>query len=268
MKHYNVNGIKLDIDQIAVEKFLDEISYPIAIVDFETFRTLQKNDFSSQIKKDFFEKIFSVAFLIVNRPEDLTISKLTNKKLRLFSKTELPKEKRLDNFNNLLSFQLIFFKFLVSKLLKYHVKSLIFLGSRTEVILLKNYLTYFYDEKKFKDKVSYFFQNHKIFDVYDLWNNDAVINLPQYKSKKISSNKIGATKKTMFLIKNNDEYWKILKPDSVISNNDIGRIIDQYFNDRVNLLDNFLSYVADHNQNDVLIGATILSFLYFYCKIK
>lgn len=268
MKHYDINGVKLDLDQNAVGQFLSNIKYPIAIVDFETFRTLQKNDFSPQIKKDFFEKIFSVAFLIISKPEDLTIEKLTNKKLRLFSKTELPKEKKLNNFNSLLSFQMIFYKFLINKLLKYHVKSLVFLGSRTEVNLLRNYLTYFYDEKKYKDKISYFFQGHKIFDVYDIWNNDSIVNLPQYKDKKIISNKIGATKKTMILIKNNDDYWKILKPDSIISNNDIGRIIDQYFNDKVNLLDNFLPYVSDHNKNDVLIGATILSFLYSYCKIR
>lgn len=268
MKQFEINGIKLEIDQEIVKKFLNKITYPIAILDFETFRNFQKNNFSAQTKKDFFENIFSVAFLIISKPEDLMIHSLLNKKLRLFSKTLLPEEKNLDEFKNLLEFQMIFFRFLISKLLKYHVKSLVFLGSRTEVNLLKNYLTYFYDEKKYKDKISYFFHHNKIFDVYDIWNNDAVVLLPQYKDKNIKSNRIGATKKTMILIKNNDEYWKVLKPESLISNNDIGRTIDQYFNDRLNLLDNFLPYVADHNKNDVLVGATILSFLYFYCKIK
>lgn len=268
MKEFEINGVKLEIDQIIVKKFLNQITYPIAIVDFETFRVFQKTNFSAQIKKDFFEKIFSVAFLIITKPEDLSIEKLSSKKLRLFSKTKLPKKRKLDNFDELLEFQMIFFGFLINRLLKYHVKSLVFLGSRTEINLLKNYLTYCYDEKKYKNKISYFFNQNKIFDVYDIWNNDTIILLPQYKDKNNSSNKIGATKKTMILIKNNDEYWKILKPESVISNNDIGRTIDQYFSEKVVLLDNFLPYVADHNKNDVLVGATILSFLYSYCKSK
>ncbi|MBE4704108.1 hypothetical protein [Spiroplasma platyhelix] len=268
MKEFEINGIQLEIDQKVVSKFLKQISYPIAIIDFETFRTFQKNNFPAQAKKDFLEKIFSVAFLIINKPEDLTPAKLASKKLRLFSKTQLPKEKKFADFNNLLEFQMIFYRFLINKLLKYHVKSLVFLGSRTEVNLLKNYLSYSFDDKKYKDKLSYFFQRNKIFDVYDIWNNDAVVNLPQYKDKKNKNNRIGATKKTMFLIKNDDAYWKVLKPESVISNNDIGRTIDQYFSDKLALLDNFLPYVADHNQNDVLVGATILSFLYAYCQKK
>lgn len=267
MKEFEVNGVQLEIDQKVVSKFLKQIRYPIAIVDFETFRTFQKNNFPTQTKKDLFkEKIFSVAFLIINKPEDLTPVKLANKKLRLFSKTQLPKEKRFNNFDDVLEFQMVFYRYLTSKLLKYHVKSLVFLDSQTEIKLLKNYLAYFVDDKKYKDKINYFFQQDKIFDIYDLWNNDAVVNLPQYKNKTNKNNRIGATKKTLFLIKNNDAYWRILKPESVISNNDIGRTIDLYFKNKVALLNNFLPYVADHNQNDVLVGATILSFLYDYQK--
>lgn len=268
MKQFEINGVQLELDQKVVSKFLKQISYPIAIVDFETFRTFQKNNFPAQAKKDFNEKIFSVAFLIINKPEDLTPNKLASKKLRLFAKTQLPKEKKLTEFSNLLEYQMIFFKYLTSKLLKYHVRSLVFLGSQTEVKFLKNYLKYSHDEKKYQNKISYFFQEHKIFDVYDLWNNDSVVNLPQYKDKRNKNNRIGATKKTLFLIKNDDVYWRILKPESVISNYDIGRTIDQYFIDKLALLDNFLPYVSDHNKNDVLVGATILSFLYAYCYKK
>lgn len=265
MKELEINGVQVELDQKTINSFLKQITYPIAIVDFETFRTFQKNNFPAQAKRDFFEKIFSVAFLIINKSEDLTSTKLANKKLRLFSKTQLPKAKKFTDFNDLLEFQMVFYRYLVNKLLKYHVKSLVFLGSRTEVNLLKNYLSYSIDDKKYKDKMAYFFQHNKIFDLYDLWNNDAVVNLPQFKDKKNKNNRIGATKKTTFLIKNDDAYWKVLQPESVISNNDIGRTIDQYFSERLALLDNFLPYVGDHNQNDVLVGATILSFLYAYC---
>lgn len=268
MKQLEINGIQLEIEQEVIDNFLNKITYPIAIIDFETFRTFQKTSFSLQIKKDFFEKIFSVAFIIVNKSNDLTIKNLNHKKRHLFSKIQLPKTKKLDDFSSLLEFQKIFFKFLITKLLKYRVKSLVFLGSRTEVNLLKNYLSYYYDEKKFKDKMNYFFNQNQIFDLYDIWNNDNVINLPQYKDIKIKTNRIGATKKTALLIKNNDEYLRFLKPESVISNNDIGRTIDQYFSNRLDLLESFLPYVEAHNKNDVLVGATILSFLYTYCYKK
>ena len=87
-----------------------------------------------------------------------------------------------------------------------------------------------------------------------------MLNLPSYK--KGLHQDIGATKKTWMLIKNNDEYYKILKPQSLMTNNDIGRIIDQYFFNNLCLLPTFTTQVANHNQNDVLIGAAILSFLY------
>lgn len=268
MKHFKINGTELEFDEVVIKNFLERIVYPIAIVDFETFRTFQKNQFSVQAKKDFFEKIFSVAFLIISKPEDILIKNLNHRKKRLFSKVLLPEEKRINDFTSLLVYQKNFFKFLIVKLLKYNVKSLVFLGSRTEVNLLKNYLTYYYDDKKSKNKMNSFFHNNQIFDLYDIWNNDSVVNLPQYKDQKNKTNRIGATKKTMLLIKGNEEYIKFLKPDSLISNNDIGRIIDQYFSSRLDLLSNFLPYVEDHNKNDVLIGATILSFLYTYCMKK
>ncbi|MDQ7983251.1 MAG: hypothetical protein REH79_03510 [Spiroplasma sp.] len=265
MKELTVNEIKLEVDSLKTKKFLNQIVYPIAIIDFETFRIFKKNSLPPEAKDDLFEKIFSVAVVIFNKPSELSLMSLNNKKLRLFSKTELPKEKNLDNLTTITPYQKLFFNFLIKKLLKYRIKSLVTLDRHTEVNLLRTYLKYFAGEKKLKTKVNYFFEQNKIFDLYDVWNNDQVINLPEYKDKNLTTNKIGATKKTLLLISNNHDYLKVLNPKSVISNNDIGRTIDQYFINRNCLLDNFLRYVADHNLNDVLIGATILSFLYRYC---
>lgn len=265
MKELEINGIKLEIDELKTQNFLDQIVYPIAIVDFETFRIFKKNSLPPKTKTDLFEKIFSVAVVIFNKSQDLQLHNFNYKKLRLFSKTELPKEKKLDSLETIIPFQELFYNFLIKKLIKYRIKSLVTLDSHTETNLLKAYLTYFNSHKKLKTKVKYFFEQNKIFDLYDIWNNDQIINLPEYKNKSVSTNRVGATKKTSLLINNNSDYLKILKPKSVISNNDIGRTIDQYFTNRICLLDNFLSYVSDHNQNDVLTGAAILAFLYRYC---
>lgn len=271
MEKIDLNGVKIEINSKEIENFLNRIAYPIAIIDFETFRTLNsKYKLFSPTENDFLEKIFSVSTLIVTKPEHLTVKNLNNKKLKLFSKTQLSNTKDFASFEILLEYQLTFFKYFISKLLKYHVKSVLFLGSRTEVNLLKNYLAYFFDEAKYKNKISYFFNSNAIFDLYDLWNRDEVINLPQYKINK--NNEVGATKKTNILIKNNDLYWNFFKKNiynnhltknnqQIISNNDIGRIIDQYYSNNCCLLNNFLPLVKQHNEYDVLIGVTILSVL-------
>lgn len=265
MKELEINGTKLEIDQLKTRSFLDKIVYPIAIIDFETFRIFKKNSLSPKAKTDLFEKIFSVAVVIFNKPNDLQGHSLDAKKIKLFAKTELPKEKNLNTLEIIIPFQELFYNFLIKKLIKYRVKSLITLDAHTETNLLKAYLTYFDGHKKLKNKVNYFFQENKIFDLYDIWNNDQIVNLPEYKNKSVSTNRVGATKKTSLLINNNRDYLKLLKPKSVISNYEIGRTIDSYFTNRICLLSNFLSYVSDHNQNDVLTGAAILVFLYRYC---
>ncbi len=265
MKELEINGTKLEIDELKTRSFLDQIVYPIAIIDFETFRIFKKNSLSPKAQIALKEKIFSAAVVIFNKPSDLQLRNLDSKKIKLFAKTELPKAKNLNSLETIISFQEPFYNFLVKKLVKYNVKSLITLDAHTETTLLKAYLTYFESHKKLKNKVNYFFQENKIFDLYDIWNNDQMINLPEYKNKSVSTNRVGATKKTSLLINNNRDYLKLLKPKSVISNNDIGRTIDQYFTNRICLLNNFLNYVSDHNQNDVLIGAAILAFLYRYC---
>lgn len=274
MEKIYLNGVEVEINKKEVSNFLERIVYPIAIIDFETFRTLNSRyKLFSPAENDFQEKIFSVSTLIFTRQEHLTIKNLHNKKLKLFSKTQLSSSKDFPNFDSLLEYQMVFFKYFISKLLKYHVKSLIFLGSRTEITLLKNYLAYFFDEPKYKNKISYFFNSKTIFDLYDLWNRDEMINLPAQKFNK--KNQVGATKKSMILIKNNDQYWNILQKinsdnslirtknnNQIISNNDIGRIVDQYYSNNCALLDNFLPLVTQHNEYDVLMGATILSVLY------
>lgn len=265
MKELEINGTKLEIDALKTKNFLDQIVYPIAIIDFETFRIFKKNSLPPKAKADLFEKIFSVAVVIFNKPSDLQLHNLNSKKLKLFAKTELPSEKNLNSLETIIPFQEIFYNFLIKKLIKYRIKSLITLDAHTETNLLRAYLTYFNGHKKLNTKVNYFFQENKIFDLYDIWNNDQIINLPAYKDKSVSTNRVGATKKSFLLINQNRDYVKLLKPKSVISNNDIGRTIDQYFKKRICLLDNFLTYVSDHNQNDVLIGAAILAFLYRYC---
>ncbi|WP_342276283.1 hypothetical protein [Spiroplasma endosymbiont of Nebria brevicollis] len=259
MQKFKINDLDIEVNITSIKKFLDKIEFPIAIFDFETFRNLLPKKTNNTYSNDF-EKIFSIAILVITKKEDLTPEILQQKNLKLFIKTLIPNANFLKNNNELIVFQAQFYKFLISKLLKYHIKSLVVLGARTEVLLLKNYLAYHIDEAKNKSKITYFFHHHKIFDLYDIWNKDHMLNLPLYK--KGLHQDIGATKKTWMLIKNNDEYWKILKPQSIMTNNDIGRIIDQYFFDNLCLLPTFSNQVANHNQNDVLIGAAILSLLY------
>lgn len=265
MKELEINDIKLEIDEAKIKNFLKKIVYPIAIIDFETFRIFKKNSLSDEAKIALKEKIFSVAILIFHKPSELQRHILNAKKLKLFAQTELPKEKNLSSLETIIPFQEIFYHFLIKKLIKYRVKSLITLDAHTETSLLKTYLTYYQSHKKFKFKVNYFFQENKIFDLYDIWNNDQIINLPEYKNKSMRSNRVGATKKTSLLINNNRDYAKLLMPKSVISNHEIGRTVDSYFTNRICLLNNFLPYVYNHNQNDVLVGAAILAFLYRYC---
>lgn len=259
MQKFKINDLDIEVNISGIKRFLDKIEFPIAIFDFETFRNLLQKNFSNTYSNDF-EKIFSIALLIIIKKEDLSPENIQRKKLKLFVKTLIPNTNILKNNDQLITFQDQFYKFLISKLLKYNIKSLLILGARTEILLLKNYLAYHIDETKNKNKVTYFFHHHKIFDLYDIWNNDLMLNLPLYK--KGLHQDIGATKKTWMLIKNNAEYSKIFKPQSIMTNNDIGRIIDQYFFDNVCLLPTFSQQVANHNQNDVLIGAAILSLLY------
>lgn len=259
MQKFKINDLDIEVNISFIKKFLDRIEFPIVILDFETFRNLLQAKVDNVYANDF-EKIFSLALLVIAKKEDLIPEILQRKKLKLFVKTLIPNVNVLTKNNELIAFQGQFYTFLISKLLKYHIKSLVLLGARTEVLLLKNYLAYHIDEDKNKNKVTYFFHHHKIFDLYDIWNKDHILNLPLYKKSLHQS--IGATKKTWMLIKNNDEYWKILKPQSIITNNDIGRIIDQYFFDNLCLLPIFSQQVANHNQNDVLIGAAILSLLF------
>ncbi|MBP1525306.1 hypothetical protein [Spiroplasma endosymbiont of Dasysyrphus albostriatus] len=262
MEKLKINNLDIELNINVIGKFLDKIEYPILIFDFETFRNLLHKKKNNSYAHDF-EKIFSIALLIINKKEDLSVSNLQNKKLHLFVKTVIPQPNILNEDLKLVKHQQQFFKFLTNKLLKHNIKSLILLGARTEILMLKNYLSYHNDESKFKNKVSYFFQKHKIFDLYDIWNNDQVLNLPLYK--KGLHLDVGATKKTSILIKNNNDYCKILKEQFSLTNNNIGRIIDQYFFNNICLLPSFTTQVANHNQNDVLIGAAILSLLYTFC---
>lgn len=261
MEKLKLNGLDIEININVINKFLDKIEYPILIFDFETFRNLLHKNKEHSYAHDF-EKIFSIAILVINQKEELIVKKLQNKKLRLFVKTIIPQPNILNENVELIKYQQQFFNLLIKKLIKYDIKSLILLGARTEILMLKNYLTYHIDSKKFKNKVTYFFQKHKIFDLYDIWNNDEVLNLPLYK--KGLEFDIGVTKKTYILIKENKDYQKIFKPQSLLTNNNIGRIIDQYFFNNICLLPNFTMQVANHNQNDVLIGAAILSLLYIF----
>lgn len=263
MEKLNLNNLDIEIDINFINKFLDKFEYPILIFDFETFRNLLHKKKEHFYARDF-EKIFSIVILVINEKEELTVKNLQNKKLRLFVKTIIPQPNILNENSELIKHQQQFFNFLINKLVKYYIKSLVLLGARTEILMLKNYLTYHIDNNKFKNKVTYFFQKHKIFDLYDIWNNDQVLNLPLYK--KGSHLDVGATKKIYSLIKNNDDYQKIFKPQSSLTNNNIGKIIDQYFFNNICLLPNFTTQVANHNQNDVLIGAAILSLFYEFCN--
>lgn len=257
------NNVDIEININAISNFLNKIQYPIMIFDFETFRNLIDKKKVSSYANDF-EKIFSKFLSVITKQSDLTPNKLPSKISKLFVKTLIPEWVVLKNNDELIKFQHLFFKLLLSKLLKYNIKSLVVLGARTETLLLKNYLAYYVDKSKFKNKINYFFNHSNIFDLYDIWNKDNMFNLPLYK--KIQKHDVGATKKTILLIKNNHYYAKILKPQSLLTNNDIGRIIDQYFANNICLLPNFKTQVANHNQNDVLIGAAILSVLYDVCN--
>lgn len=261
MKKLKFNNLDIEININVINKFLDKIEFPILIFDFETFRNLLHKKKKQCYAHDF-EKIFSIAMLIINNKEELSVENLQTKKLRLFVKTIIPEPSIFNENSDLINHQQQFFNFLTNKLVKYNIKSLILLGARTEILMLKNYLTYHIDNQKFKNKVTYFFQKHKIFDLYDIWNNDQVLNLPLYKKGLYLD--LGATKKTYILIKENKDYKKIFKPQSALTNNNIGRIIDQYFSNNICLLPNFKTQVANHNQNDVLIGAAILSLLYIF----
>lgn len=262
MERLKLNNLDVEININIVSKFLNKIEYPIIIFDFETFRNLLHKSKKYCYAHDF-EKIFSCAILIINNQEELAINSLQHKKMRLFVETNIPEVMILDDDLQLLTHQQHFFNFFIKKLLIYQIKSLVLMGARTEVLILKNYLAYHIDKSKFKKKIRYFFENHKIFDLYDIWNNDKVLNLPLYKKGLYLD--VGATKKTWFLIKNNVDYAMILKPQPTLTNSNIGRIIDQYFFNNICLLPSFKLQVANHNQNDVLIGAAILSLLYDFC---
>jgi len=259
MDKFTINGLEVEVKLAFVKNFLAKIEYPITIFDFETFRNLLDKNKAINYPNDF-EKIFSLAILIINNKEDLKSTSLKINTLQLFVKTLIPPVTILTSTAALLEYQQLFFKFLITKLVRFKIKSVVILGAKTETIILKNYLAYHQDKSKFKNKITYFFHNHKIFDLYEIWNHDHIFNLPKYK--KASDQDVGATKKTWALIKNNNDYWKLLKPQSSLSNNNIGRVIDQYFSYKISLLPSFTTQVANHNQNDVLIGAVILSLLY------
>lgn len=261
METKKINNIEIQFNKEYINKFLNSISYPIAIIDFETFRTLKtKQVVNSSLEKEFSQKIFSVSCLIFNDQNELKIENLNNKKKQLFSKTEIYKHKEFKNFEKLLKYQSLFFNFLIEKLIKHNVKSLVFLGASTEVNLLKNYLVYFSRKARFHKQVNDYFHSKNIFDLYDIWNHDEVFSIPEFKLSK--KQQIGATKKTISLIKTNSQYNHFLKPFPILSNNDVGRIIDQYFLNNCSLMPSFLDNVKKHNRNDVLIGAFMMSLFY------
>ena len=84
MQKFKINDLDIEVNNNGIKKFLDKIEFPIAVFDFETFRNLLQKKTNNTYPNDF-EKIFSVALLVITKKEDLNSETLQRKKLKLFS---------------------------------------------------------------------------------------------------------------------------------------------------------------------------------------
>ncbi|WP_425381331.1 hypothetical protein [Spiroplasma endosymbiont of Polydrusus pterygomalis] len=108
MEKLKLNDLDIEININVINKFLDKIEYPILIFDFETFQNLLHKNKEHSYAHDF-EKIFSIAILVINQKEELTVKNLQNKKLRLFVKTIIPQPNILNENVELIKYQQQFF---------------------------------------------------------------------------------------------------------------------------------------------------------------